>query len=355
MVLCHSRLAFGRVVFDQSLETWLDLHRQAFAFFGGVPKVLVPDNLKAGVLKAAFKAEELSTLNRSYRDLARHYGCRIDPTPAYQPQKKGKVEAGVKYHKRAFFKIRAGELGDIDEANEQYARWLANTANQRVHGTTREVPAVAFEEREKDALLGLPDEAYVPVRWHRAKVQDTCHVTFEGRMYSVPWPLVGREAWLKARGNALTIYVDDERQADHRLDGPGAWSTQPAHLPEHRRDLAQRDPEHWFARARAIGPEVEAYIAEVMRADDVLLPLRRVQSIVRTLESVSPKRARAAAARAARFGAYRPDAVRRILAKRLENSVEPGTWVTPEWATLPRFARQAEDFLRATGGRHGDC
>ncbi len=355
MVLGHSRLMFAKVVFDQSAETWLELHRAAFAFLGGVPRVLVPDNLKAAVVKAAFKADALSTLNRSYRDMARHYGCRVDPTPAYQPQKKGKVESGVKYVKRAFFKIREGELRDLDHANQELARWVDETANQRVHGTTREVPAQAFAAREKDALLGLPGEAYVPVRWHRCAVQTNCHVVFEGRMYSVPWQHVGQEAWLKVRGNALTVFIDDERQADHRLDGPGRWSTVADHLPEGRRDFAERDPKHWTARAEAIGPEVAAYIAAVMQADEVLLPLRRVQSIVRTLEEVPPDRACAAAARAARFGCYRPDGVRRILDKVLDEVAENEGWVTPEWLEAPRFARQAAEFLQKTGGSRGDC
>ncbi|MCG6923338.1 MAG: IS21 family transposase [Acidobacteria bacterium] len=95
MILSHSRYTFARVVFRQDIKTWLELHRLAFAFFGGVPVVVVPDNLKAAVIRAAFSAEEMGTLNRSYRECARHYGFAIDPTPAYKPEKKGKVEAGV--------------------------------------------------------------------------------------------------------------------------------------------------------------------------------------------------------------------------------------------------------------------
>lgn len=355
MVLAHSRLMYAEVVFSQDIDTWLALHGRAFAAFGGVPHVVVPDNLKAAVVRAAFKAEEMSTLNRSYRELARHYGFRIDPTPAYQPQKKGKVESGVKYVKNAFFKPRADELVELEATNARLAKWVAEVANQRIHGTTREVPARAFAQREQSELLGLPDQPYVPIIWYKARVQRDCHVQFERRMYSVPWEHVGKEAWLRVRGEAITIFVDDEREADHRRSGDGVWSTKKAHLPEGRRDFAERDPQHWYDRADALGPDVGDYARAVMRSDEVQLPLRRLQSIIPALEAIVPQRAEAVARRAARFGCYRPDGVRRIISQELDALDDSTTWVSPKWATQPRFARQAEDFLQAVGGRHGDC
>lgn len=97
MVLGYSRHLFARVVFDQRVETWLGLHAEAFAALGGVVETVVPDNLKAAVVRAAFRADDTAALNRSYRELARYYGFKIDPTPPYAPQKKGKVESAVKY------------------------------------------------------------------------------------------------------------------------------------------------------------------------------------------------------------------------------------------------------------------
>jgi transposase len=96
MVLGHSRHQYAEVVFDQRTATWLELHQRAFAWFGGVPKVIVPDNLKAAVISAAFGVSSLPELNRSYREFARHHGFRVDPTPPRSPKKKGKVESSVK-------------------------------------------------------------------------------------------------------------------------------------------------------------------------------------------------------------------------------------------------------------------
>lgn len=100
MVLGHSRHQFSRVVFDQRTETWIALHEQAFRFFGAVPRTIVPDNLKAAVIRAAFGVSEAGcALKRGYRELARHYGFKVDPTPPAAPHKKGKVESSLKYVK----------------------------------------------------------------------------------------------------------------------------------------------------------------------------------------------------------------------------------------------------------------
>lgn len=355
MVLSHSRLLFARVVFSQDVPTWLELHRQAFAFFGGVPSVIVPDNLKAAVIKAAFKADEMGEVNRSYRELARHYGFRIDPTPAYSPEKKGKVESAVKYVKGSFFEPRADSLLEIDDTNKRLTTWVNDTANRRTHGTTGRIPVEVFEMVESDVLLGLPGAPFVPVLWHRSVLGRNCHVTFRGRFYSAPWQLMGKEAWLKVRGDALTIYIDDERVADHRVDGPTPWSTLPVHLPEGRRDLALRDPDVWFERAAAIDAAVEDYARAVMASDDVVYPLRRVQSIIGKLERLTQERAVSVAAHAARFACYRPDAIGRIIEQELDLSPVPGTYVDSQWATSPRFARQADEFLQNHGGLHGDA
>ncbi len=91
MVLGHSRHMVARLVFDQKVATWLQLHVEAFEELGGVPEVVVPDNLKTAVVRAAFGVGGATALNRSYRELARHYGFKVDPAPIYQPKKKGKV------------------------------------------------------------------------------------------------------------------------------------------------------------------------------------------------------------------------------------------------------------------------
>ena len=129
MVLGYSRWMFAKVVFDQKVETWLKLHIDAFVALGGVPATIVPDNLKAAVVRAAFAVDDTPGIHRSYRELARYYGFKIESTPVCSPEKKGKVEAGVRYVKGNFFKGRAG--ADVDEVDGLLRRWLDEIANVR--------------------------------------------------------------------------------------------------------------------------------------------------------------------------------------------------------------------------------
>ena len=356
MVLSYSRLIYAEVVFSQDIETWLAVHRRAFHAFGGVPLVVVPDNLKAAVIKAAFSAEEMGEVNRTYREFARQFGFQIDPTPAYSPEKKGKVESAVKYVKGAFFAPRTDVLLKLDNTNERLWSWLSKKANIRVHGTTGKRPAEVFEQEERDALLRLPDIPFAPVHWRKACVGRNSHVVFRGRFYSVPWCHIGKEGWLRLHGKQLSVYVDDERVADHRIEGEARWSTVATHLPEGRRDLALRDPETWYRRARAMGEEVEAYARAVMASDEVVFPLRRLQSIVCTLEKVEPERAVSIVVHAARFGCYRPDGIRRILKKAMDiQSDTSAAFVSPKWASSARFARQSDAFLKQHGDEHASA
>ncbi|MGB1275928.1 MAG: IS21 family transposase [Nannocystaceae bacterium] len=136
MTLGHSRHLFAQITFDQKVDTWLQLHVDAFQFFGGVPRTLVPDNLKAAVIRAAYGVKRQAVLNRSYRELARHYDFIIDPTPPRSPEKKGKVESNIKYVKSNFFGPRVDEL-DAEILQKQLDRWVVEVAGQRIHGTTR--------------------------------------------------------------------------------------------------------------------------------------------------------------------------------------------------------------------------
>jgi transposase len=180
MVLAYSRHMFAKIVFDQSTRTWLQLHVEAFAELGGVVLVVVPDNLKAAVIRAAFGIDrEHTALNRSYCELARHYGFVVDPTPVRDPKKKGKVESGVRYVKSNFVGPRA--LEDATLAQAELKRWRFEIAGLRVHGTTRRQPLQVFEQEERQSLLPLPARPFVPVEWKRAKVHPNCHVVFDRR------------------------------------------------------------------------------------------------------------------------------------------------------------------------------
>lgn len=353
LVLAYSRWMFARIVFDQKMETWVRLHVDAFDALGAVPRTLVPDNLKAAVVRVAFGVGEPATLNRSYRELARYYGCRIDPTPPRSPEKKGRVESGVGYVKHSFFAGR--DSNDAHETAQQLQRWLDEIANVRSHGTTRRRPIDVLEHEERAAFLPLPSGPYELVVWHQATVHRDCHVAFDHRLYSVPWRFVGQRVWLRVTAMDVVIYANDVRVATHDRRGRMLRSTKDEHLPDERAPWRHRSRDYWQERAERIAPEVGTYVRELFGSDEVLSMLRTVQSVVTHLEKFPRERAVAACTRAQHFGSMSYGAIKNILRQGLD--LEPLTQTdSPEpqqQLPLPRFARPMSDLLHDRNKKDG--
>jgi transposase len=351
MVLSYSRHQYVEYVFDQKVETWVRLHINAFKALGGVPADIVPDNLKAAVLKAAFSSSEDTTLNRSYRELARHYRFKIAPTPPHAPKKKGKVESGVKYVNGNFGKGRNGE--DITLSNAEASRWVREIAGVRTHGSTGRAPLEVFEQEERGALLPLPTEPYRIILWHKATVHQDSHFHFDGRLYSVHWRHVAAQGakptvvWARATATTVSAYIDDVRVADHDRLGPGLRSTKEEHLPEHRRDYRHRDEKYWRERAEQLAPEVRAFIDTVLDHDPVRSRVDIACSCMRLLESLPIERAITVTRHALAFGNVHYRELKRIVEHRLDESqaasapsLASNAWSDPS----PVFARTGEEY-----------
>ena len=339
MTLGHSRHMAAKIVFDQRVETWLRLHIECFEDFGGVPKTLVPDNLKAAVIRASFGIDDEATLNRSYRELARHYGFVVDPTPPRSPEKKGKVENSVRYVKSNYFKAHAPE--DIRDARNGLARWLLEVAGQRRHGTTAKRPIEVFEQQERPCLSPLPEARLDLVCWQRAKVHRDCHVVFRGEFYSLPWKLVGQQVDLRVARSIVMAYHDDEHVCVHDRVHRGQRATLEAHLPDHRSPLRQRSRAYWESLADAIGQSVGDYVRAVFGSDDVLSKLRRVQAVVTHLQTFPESRARAACVRALHYKNFTYAGIKDILRRGIDLEPLPGggNKLEQHWSHKPRFSR----------------
>lgn len=348
MVLGFSRHQYAHVVFDQKEETWQRLHAQAFAYFGGVPETVVPDNLKAAVVRMAFGHVADNGIQRGYREVARHYGFMVDPTPPRDPEKKGKVEAGVKYVCNNFFAPRE-EGEDVTLVNAALKTWLTDVAGQRDHGTTRLKPLAVFEAEEKGALKALPPLGWSPVMWKQAKIHTDCHLLVDNRPYSAPWEHVGKTAWVKVTADAITIYVDDVRVRSHSRKGSGPRTTNEADLPAGRADYRHRGRASWEGRARVVGDDVAAWVKEMFDLAAELSPLRAVQQVVTLLEGYPRDRANAACRRALRFDLRNYREIKRILVEALDFDPLPDRLpveipASPASAP-PRFARPVSQLL----------
>ncbi|MCB0867052.1 MAG: IS21 family transposase [Solirubrobacterales bacterium] len=339
MTLGFSRHMVARIVFDQKVETWLRLHIQCFEELGGVPKTLVPDNLKAAVVRAAFGVDDETALNRSYCELARHYGFVVDPTPPRSPEKKGKVESSVRYIKHNYFKGHAPQ--DVRDARTGLQRWLVDIAGQRRHGTTGRRPAEVFAQAEKPLLSALPRERMELVAWQRAKLHRDCHAVFRGEFYSAPWHLVGKQLELRVTRHAVTVYHEDEHICTHDRVSRGKRATIESHLPDQRSALRHRSREHWESLAYAIGKPTGDYVAMIFDSDDVLHKLRQVQAVVTHLQGFPENRANAACVRALHYGNHSYQGIKDILRRGLDLHPIPGggNRLADHWSTRPRFSR----------------
>jgi transposase len=204
--LSFSRLKFVEFVYKQDQRSFVGSHLRLFEFFAGVPKRLVIDNLKAGVIKADLYTPEF---NRAYREMAEHYGCFIDPARPRHPKDKGKVERAVPLVRELFRKLKALHLElDIARANKEARNWCRNINGMREHSTTGLKPLEAFDEFEKDKLMPLPLEHFETPTWKEAKVHADQFIQFEKNFYSVPHVYVGKDVWVRATEKLIHIYLD---------------------------------------------------------------------------------------------------------------------------------------------------
>lgn len=182
--LAHSRHKFVEFVWSQNQQSFVASHVKMFEFFEGVPERIVLDNLKSGVIKPDLYEP---TLNRTYREMAEHYQCFLDPCRVAHPKDKGKVERDVQTIREEFRKFMAlyPDL-DIQQANQLIRKWIVEQYGQRTHGTTQQKPFPLFEKNEKGQLKPLPAEPFQIARWKQAAVHPDHYIQFNKKAYSVP-------------------------------------------------------------------------------------------------------------------------------------------------------------------------
>ena len=336
MTLAWSRHQYVEFVWDQTVATWLGCHRRAFEWFGAVPERLIIDNPKCAITRACIHDP---LVQRAYAECAEGYGFRIDPCPPADPQKKGIVEAGVKYVKRNFLPLR--QFRDLAELNAQAHRWVMEEAGVRVHGTTREQPLERFAI-ERPLLRPLPAIAPDLGTWHRVVVHRDCHVQFDRRLYSVPFALIGKRLWLRATDSFVAIYEDYRLVANHlRARKLGERLTVTAHLPPEAQAFFARDRRWCVARAAEIGPAT-AELIERLLSDRILERLRAAQGVLRLAETYTPARVEAACVRALYHASPFFRTVKTILKGGYDAQPLPIAGSTESaYATGARFARDA--------------
>lgn len=230
IVLSHSRKAYSEVVWRQDTESLIRVLENAFHAFGGVPRTLVPDNLKPAVLRAEWADPDL---NPKLRDFCRHYGTVLLPTKVCTPRHKGKVERGIDYVQENALKGRL--FASLAAQNAHLRAWEASVADTRIYGTTRQQVKAAFE-REKPALLPLPPTLFPCFQEGPRQVHRDGHVEVARSYYSVPPEYLRREVFV--RWDCRTVRIFNPRTFEqvriHARVEPGRFQTAESDIPEHR-------------------------------------------------------------------------------------------------------------------------
>ncbi len=312
MVLGFSRDAYYEIVKHQDIRTWCSCHIHAFEHFAGVPHIVIPDNLKSAIIKASF-LDPLA--NKSYADLAKHYGFQIDPCLPGTPEHKGKVESGVKYAKNNFLPLRT--FKNFTDANRQLRAWNTETARKRTHGTTRRVPEELFEGYEKEALGALTFERFEIPIWKRLKVYRDIHIQCDKAYYSAPCELRGEYVEARKTDSQVAVFYDNELVAVHVPVPTGKRQTNRDHYPAEIGQYMEHDTDYCIQQASTIGPYTLRIVKSLLK-EEAIRNLRSAQNIIR-LKKKFASRLEAASKRAVFYGNYTYGGVKNILEKKLES------------------------------------
>jgi transposase len=335
MTLSHSRHAFLYPVLAEDGEAWLAGHSEAFAFFGGVPKRIVPDNLTAGILKADRYDPRL---NRAYGELARYYGCLVDPARARHPKDKPRVERNVQYARDSFFAGR--DFATLAQMRREARRWSLQVAGPRVHGTTGEVPLTVFRLREAPALLPLPPTPWEAVSWVQAKLRPDCHLVVGKTEYSAPYQHIGAYLDVRLGRSTVQIYAGQTLLTTHDRIARGR-ATRLEHYPPAGQAFLRATPRACVEAAQTIGAATTRLVQGLLQ-DETTHHLREAQAVLRLCERYAAADLEHACSLALESGDGRLRTVRGLLDRGVRQ-LEPAA-ATPVTPTSGAFLRGPETF-----------
>jgi transposase len=315
-VLGASNLTYAEATWTQSLPDWIGAHVRMFRFFGGVPRLVVIDNLKSGVHKASFYDPEL---NRSYGMMASHYGVGVLPARPRRPKDKAKVENGIRFAQTCILgRLRRQTFFSLAEANAAIAEALDRINDHVVRrlGVTRRH---LFETVERAALAPLPGDEYEFAEWRLARVGVDYHVEHDGFFYSVPHGLIRAQVDLRATSRTIELFHRGQRVALHqRRYGGRRHGTDPDHMPSSHRRYADWTPDRFRRWAASVGPNTEALVTAILaHRPHPEQGFRTCLGILRLFRDLEAARAEAVSARALRIGALTYKSIASILANRL--------------------------------------
>lgn len=264
-VLGASSYTYCEATWTQKLPDWLGSHARALAFFGGVPKLIVPDNLKSAVNRACRYDPDL---NPAYQQLASHYGTAIMPARPRRPQDKSKAEIGVQVIERWILaRLRHHTFFSLAEVNQQI-KPLLQWANQKPFQKNKGSRLTWFESIDKAALQPLPKVPYEYTDIKTVKVNIDYHVQYDQHLYSVPHHLVGESLQLHAKNHLIELYFHNKPITSHPRKYIPGTTTLPEHMPTRHQKHHQWSAHRLMNWAKDIGDEALRWVQVQLQAKE---------------------------------------------------------------------------------------
>jgi hypothetical protein len=347
--LRHSRKAYREIVHDQKLHTFLMGHVHAFEYFNGVPGNCIPDNLKAAVIRSTIDND---MINRSYQELAEHYGFIISPCLPCMPEHKGGVESDVKYVKKNFlpyFLTKQKEMGinkpSIRDLVEALKKWDEDVADIRLIYGVGKSPLEIFDSEEKKALRPLPKNRFEPTSWSQCTVRREWRIMIDCAYYSVPCQLIGETVEACVTHSVVRIFHKNAEVALHeRATKKWEYKRNPQHAPPFQEAVLRCSRDGLLALAKDIGTFTHQ-LAYAILSHPSVDKLKPVRHLLKLAEKYSKERLEKACQRAFNCKMYSYISVKNILEKKLD-SQELEILNTTKIVSLPRlrFARDPKDY-----------
>lgn len=312
-----SNYTYAEATRSQRKADWIQSHVNAFEFFGGVPEVLVPDNLRSAVTKTC-RYEPV--INDSYQHLARHYKTTVIPARPYKPKDKAKAENAVLVVERWIMaRLRHHTFFTLAELNH-HIRFLLDDLNNRAFKKLPGTRRSQFDALDKPALQPLPVQPYLYTEFKWARVNIDYHIEYDKHYYSVPHHLVKHQIEVQATRDLVRLFFKGKQVASHpRSQRKGAHSTDAAHMPQAHRKQSEWSPERLLSWAKKLGPNTTRLVSIFL--DKKRHPeqaYRACLGLLNLSRSYNATRLDNACARAISIGALKVRSVRSILEKGMD-------------------------------------
>jgi transposase len=318
-VLGASSYTYSEARWSETLPNWIGAHVNTLNFLGGVPKAAVPDNLKAGITKPS---RYEPGINKTYQELADHYGFVVLPARVRKPRDKAKVEAAVGIVSRYMLgKLRNHRFFSLDELNDA-ARDCVTNINAKVMKRLNKSRNELFASLDQPALKALPTECYSYAEWKRCTVAPDYHVEVDEHYYSVPFRLLRETIDARYTDTTVELFHKGERVASHvRSRLVHKHTTLPEHMPSSHRRYAEWTPTRMLRDAGKIGPATIALFEAIMKAKPhPEQGFRSCLGIIGFIKGYGPERIEAAAKRCNDIGATSYGSIKSILEKGLDKA-----------------------------------